>query len=353
MKIAALISGGVDSSVALCQLSRQKQYEIRAYYLKIWLEDELSFLGNCPWEEDLKYARAVCEGLGVPLKVIPLQREYHDRIVTYTTAELKAGRTPSPDIFCNKRIKFGAFLDAITDPCDKIATGHYANIEEHDGLFWLKNAEDSFKDQTYFLSHLDQKQLSLCLFPLGGFPKSEVRKLAQHYRLPNHNRKDSQGICFLGKIKYNDFVRAHLGEKRGLIKESESQKNLGEHRGYWFHTIGQRKGLGLSGGPWYVTAKDIKNNIIYVSSKWEHNRSLVTEFKVTNLNWISRAPKSHRLQVKLRHQGRVNDCEIIADSTDSLTVKLAIADGGVASGQFAVFYDADICLGSGIIAGEH
>ncbi|MCF6334931.1 MAG: tRNA 2-thiouridine(34) synthase MnmA [Spirochaetales bacterium] len=345
MKIALLISGGVDSSVALCRLLERGYKNITAYYLKIWLEDELHFLGECPWEEDLGYARAVCDQAGVPLKIISLQREYYDRVVSYTLAELKKGRTPSPDIFCNQRIKFGAFFDKVHEEYDKVATGHYGIIEEKDGLFYLKRAPDPVKDQSYFLSHLSQEQIARIIFPVGDLMKGDVRHLAALNDLPNKNRRDSQGICFLGKIKYPDFVRHYLGEQEGEIREKETGKILGLHQGFWFYTIGQRQGLGLGNGPWYVTGKDPDRNIIFVSSSLNAVTQKRTEFTVCEPNWISGKPEKNKLSLKLRHGPVLNQCTVNWIGEDRMEVKLNTGDSGIAPGQFAVFYDDDICLG--------
>ena len=241
MKIAVLLSGGVDSSVALCLL-KEEGHDLTAFYLKVWLEDELAYLGECPWEEDLELARAVCDRFDVPLEVRSLQKEYWDRVVQYTIDELRAGRTPSPDIFCNQRIKFGAFSDEIDASFERVATGHYARLEPANGGVLLKKGVDPVKDQTYFLSHMFQEQLKRASFPIGALQKSDVRQRAAALHLPNQARRDSQGICFLGKIKYSEFVRHHLGEREGDIRELGSGKVLGTHRGYWFHTIGQRQG---------------------------------------------------------------------------------------------------------------
>src|SRR4051812_1112785 len=217
MKIAVLLSGGVDSSVALHLMKESGPHEITAFYLKIWLEDELAFLGDCPWEDDLKCARAVCEQAGVPLRVVALQSEYQERVVSYVIGELKAGRTPSPDILCNQWIKFGLFFDKIEGGFDKVASGHYAQVEHRDKTFYLKRSPDPVKDQTYFLSRLCQAQLARILFPIGHLAKPQVRQKAHQLQLPNMDRRDSQGICFLGKIKYPEFVRFHLGERKGDI----------------------------------------------------------------------------------------------------------------------------------------
>jgi tRNA-specific 2-thiouridylase len=349
MKIAALVSGGVDSSVVLSLLAREGKHDITAFYLKIWLEDELHFLGECPWEEDLRYVRAVCEKLDIPLKIIPLQREYNERVVSYTIDELKAGRTPSPDIFCNQRVKFGAFLAHIDDSYDKIATGHYASTFEENGKVHLRQAIDPVKDQTYFLSHLSQKQLSRCLFPLGPLPKSEVRELAHEMNLPTKDRPDSQGICFLGKIKYNEFVKFHLGENPGEIREWESDKVLGKHQGLWFHTYGQRKGLKLHGGPWFVVDKDCVNNVVYVSHSDLLMDNARREFIATDVNWLSGEPETFNLRLKVRHGPRMTNCRLEPCGSNSYHVHLDEPDAGLANGQFSVFYDGETCLGAGMI----
>lgn len=349
IKIAALISGGVDSSVVLGMLARDGQHDVTAFYLKIWLEDELHFLGECPWEEDLRYVRSVCDQHNVPLKIIPLQKEYNDYVVSYTIEELKAGRTPSPDIFCNQRVKFGAFLNHIDESYDRIATGHYASTFEIEGRVYLRQAVDPVKDQSYFLSHLTQDQLRRCLFPLGHLTKAEVRGLAKNMDLATQNRPDSQGICFLGKIKYNDFVKFHLGEHPGEIREMESGKILGRHNGLWFHTYGQRKGLRLHGGPWFVVDKDMRDNILYVSHRDLLKKSARSEFFVTNVNWISGPPVTTRLKVKLRHGPRLNTCDLVSQGNGLFKVLLDSPDPGLANGQFAVFYENDICLGTGMI----
>ncbi|MEE8522873.1 MAG: tRNA 2-thiouridine(34) synthase MnmA [Thermoanaerobaculia bacterium] len=356
MKIAVLLSGGVDSSVAL-RLLQAEGHELHAFYLKVWLEDELAHLGHCPWEEDLRYARAVCEQAGVPLEIVPLQRQYHQRVVEHAVAELRAGRTPSPDIYCNRRIKFGAFFDHLAGrDFDKIASGHYARItdggqEVADGGLELRKGMDPVKDQTYFLFRLDQEQLARCWFPIGGYPKSEVRRLALELGLANRDRKDSQGICFLGKIAYGDFIRAYLGEKPGEIRDVGSGRRLGEHRGYWFHTIGQRRGLGLGGGPWYVVDKDLEANVVWVA----HGHVLPDHggdrFRLGDVHWILRPPAENRLQVKLRHSPQTFPCELTEPASAEPEVRLDATQPGIASGQSAVFYDddGDRCLGGGTI----
>lgn len=349
MRVAVLLSGGVDSSVALHLAKQEGPRDMTAFYLKIWLEDELAHLGNCPWEEDLKYARAVCEQAGVPLEVIPFQTEYQERIVTHVLAELKQGRTPSPDILCNQWIKFGQFFERIDRSFDKVVTGHYAQIELRDGRCLLKRCPDPVKDQTYFLSALDQNQLRRLWFPIGHLTKREVRKLAEKLVLANRDRKDSQGICFLGKIKYAEFVRHHLGEKPGDIIELETEKKLAEHQGYWFYTVGQRKGLGLGGGPWYVVRKDIEANRIFVSRSDSYLNHARNQFTIRPVHWISGAPDNLHLQTKLRHSPHLEACVVRPLEDGRWEVTLHSKDQGVAPGQSAVFYDGEICLGGGVI----
>ncbi len=365
-----LLSGGVDSSVAL-KLLQDDGHDVTAFYLKIWLEDELAHLGDCPWEEDLRYARGVCETVGVPLEVISLQREYHRRVVQWTISELRAGRTPSPDVLCNRRIKFGAFLDALAplgrgqkehaQPFfDRVASGHYARIRRRStralagatpaSRCELLKGVDPAKDQTYFLYRLDQQQLSRCLFPLGQHHKSEVRRLARRFALPNQDRRDSQGICFLGKIRYDDFVRSYLGERPGDIREAGSGRRLGTHRGYWFHTVGQRRGLGLSGGPWYVVGKDPSDNVLYVSHRGRLASHTNCRFHLPEVHWIDRRPRTERLEVKIRHGPQVHGCLVARQQDGSLEIRLDEDDPGIAEGQAAVLYDGERCLGGGMIA---
>ncbi len=416
MKIAMLISGGVDSSVAL-RLLKDEGHELTAFYLKIWLEDELAYLGECPWEEDLSYVRQVCEDADVPLEVISMQKEYWDNVVTYTINECKAGRTPNPDIFCNQLIKFGHFYSKIDDSFEKVATGHYARVSlkcecesqvpisgfkcecesqvpncslkcecesqvvscltsqvsrltSQDCEYLLKTAPDPIKDQTYFLSYLSQEQLSRALFPIGKYKKSEVRELAEKYDLPNKKRKDSQGICFLGKIPYREFIKEHLGEKPGDFVEQGTSDIVGEHKGHWFYTIGQRTGLGLSGGPWFVVGKDAEKNVIYLANGYDPSEVYRSDFDVAEINWI--APKTQnsklkaqkntqfpihnsQLRVKVRHGASIHLCTVKQEG-DRLHVTLKEPVHGIAPGQFAVFYlsdgqagDGDICLGGGKI----
>ena len=350
MKIAVLVSGGVDSSVAL-RLLVDAGHTVTAFYLKIWLEDELAFLGDCPWEEDLHYVRSVCEQVSVPLEIVPFQKEYWAQVVSYTMNEVKEGRTPNPDMLCNARIKFGAFYDVIAERgFEKIASGHYAQVEALDGVAVLVMSPDPIKDQTYFLSQLSQEQVSRALFPIGKLEKSEVRALAEKYNLPNAKRKDSQGICFLGKIPFDQFLEFHLGKRPGNLIEYETGKVLGEHGGFWYFTVGQRRGIKLSGGPWYVVRKDTNTNEVFISHGVHHELLARDRFEVGMVNWIGgRTPEKKELLIKIRHGEKMYPATLEYVTGKKVKVTLKEKDPGVAEGQFAVFYDGAVCLGGGVI----
>lgn len=347
MKIACLVSGGVDSSTAL-HLLEEQDYDVTAFYLRIWLEDELKHLSDCSWKEDLDFIREVCKRANVKLEVMDFQKEYHELVVQKMLAEVRAGRTPNPDIWCNNRIKFGLFAEKISG-YDRIASGHYAQIAEVDGKHVLKQAPDPVKDQTYFLAHLPQEKLKHLMFPIGHMDKAEVRRIAIEMALPNAGRKDSQGICFLGQFKYRDFVKHYLGTRPGKFVEFETKKIVGQHQGYWFYTIGQRKGIGLSGGPWYVVEKDVDENIVYISKQYHYPHLKRCAFKIRNCNWYIKPISGQTLDVKLRHGPQKNLCVINHLGDDKTAILMEDNDQGIASGQFAVFYDNDLCLGSGVI----
>lgn len=349
MKIAVLVSGGVDSAVAL-RLLKDQGHDITAFYLKIWLEDELKFLGDCPWEEDLKFVQEICSQAEIPLEVLNMQKDYFEKVVSYTIDEVKNGRTPNPDVLCNNRIKFGMFFDKIDDSYEKVATGHYSQIQEIGGKLFLKRAPDPIKDQTYFLAHLSQQQLKRIIFPIGHLQKSEVRELAKKYDLVNKDRKDSQGICFLGKVKFKDFIKHYLNEKPGEMLEYETGKHLSTHKGFWFYTIGQRKDICLPDGPWFVVKKDTEKNIVYVSKNYHSIDKVRDSFLADTFNWFSgKFPEKTDLQVKIRHGEKDYNCKITKLDDKTMEVKLDQSDQGIASGQFAVFFDGKICLGSAVI----
>ena len=314
-RVAVLLSGGVDSAVALALL-RDAGHRVTAYYLKIWLEEELAFLGTCPWEEDLAYARAVCRALKVPLEVVPFQAEYQQAVVEYVLGALRAGHTPSPDVLCNRAIKFGAFLEQVAGSADAVASGHYARLQvAADGWPRLRRGVDPVKDQSYFLAYLQPEQLARLRFPLGELHKHQVRALAEARALAPSQRPDSQGICFLGKLSYRDFVRAHLGERAGEIRELHSGEPLGSHRGHWFHTIGQRQGLGLGNGPWYVVTKDAAANVVYVAH--DPAAAAPTAVLLTGCNWLDPETPAAGLHdtpllVRIRHGDAPRPCRVSA-----------------------------------------
>ena len=356
-RVAVLVSGGVDSSLALALLARDGACDLTAFYLRIWLEDELAFLGACPWEEDLAFVRATTERYGVPLEVLSLQRAYHDRVVAHALDELRAGRTPSPDLLCNSRIKFGAFLEAVEGGFDCVATGHYArHVQPEGGPAELHRAPDPVKDQTYFLSRLSPAQLARARFPVGHLTKPDVRRCAAELDLPSRARPDSQGICFLGRIAYPDFVRAHLGDAPGPIVDVTTGKTLGEHRGLWYATIGQRKGLGLGGGPWYVIDKDPERRALLVVHADHLAAHARCDLEVEDVQWLSGvAPAlppagAFGWQTRVRHGPALTPCDVAPGSAPGhLRVTLAEPEPGLAPGQYAVFYDGTRCLGSGVI----
>ncbi|GLU19351.1 hypothetical protein SLE2022_356070 [Rubroshorea leprosula] len=362
LKVAVLLSGGVDSSVAL-RLLHAAGHSCTAFYLKIWFQEDFeNFWTECPWEDDLKYARAVCEQVDVPLEVVHLTDEYWKNVVSYIIEEYRCGRTPNPDVLCNTRIKFGAFMDAISSmDYDYIASGHYAHVvhplpDQIDNPSTLELSKDMVKDQTYFLSHLSQAQLKRLIFPLGCLPKDEVRKVASRFNLPNQDRKDSQGICFLGKIKFSEFVARHIGEMEGVMLEAETGDFLGNHRGFWFYTIGQRQGLRLPGGPWYVVEKDVQNNVVFVSRNYFSVDKRRRLFCVGSLKWLSGSPPNQNCQLacKIRHGPGFYSCSFKMErgedgSEDIAVVQLSEDDQGLAAGQFAAFYEAQTCIGSGVI----
>ena len=287
MDIAALLSGGVDSSVVVHLLCEQG-YKPTLFYIKIGM-DGAEYM-DCSAEEDIELSTATARKYGLSLEAVDLHQEYCENVAAYAIDKIRQGLTPNPDVMCNKLINFGCFVQRVGKDFDFTATGHYATTLQRNGKTWLGTAKDPVKDQTDFLAQIDYLQVSKLMFPIGGLMKQEVREIANKAGLPSARRKDSQGICFLGKINYNDYVRRFLGEKEGSIIELETGKKLGTHRGYWFHTIGQRKGLGLSGGPWFVVKKDIEENTIYVSRGYGVETQYGNEFRMHDFHFITDNP---------------------------------------------------------------
>lgn len=362
LNVAVLLSGGVDSSLAL-YLLKAAGHRVTAFYLQIWFQEDFrNFWDACPWEEDLEYCQEVCKNVGVHLEVVPLTDAYWERVVAHCIAEIRAGRTPNPDILCNSRVKFGAFMEWLEasspEKYDRIASGHYARVERFE-MPRLAMTPDRVKDQTYFLAQLSQTQLSKVVFPLGAFQKCDVRSLAAAAALPNKSRADSQGICFLGKVKFEEFVDQHLGEWPGPIVEEESGNILGYHRGHWFHTPGQRKGLRLPGGPWYVTRKDALLNVVYASNKYHEDGGIAVarrnSFICGPIHFLSdlRIDPDKVVQCKVRHGPALHSCTVFKRKDGTYRVELETADQGLAAGQYAVFYQDAYCLGASIIRSEY
>ncbi len=350
-KTALLISGGVDSAVAVHQLCEQG-VRPDLFYIRIGMEGEDL---TCTAEEDIELSTATARKYGLHLDVIDLQKEYWELVVGYTMERAKKGLTPNPDVMCNKLIKFGCFEQQAGHLYDRIATGHYAMRIEEGGKVWLGTAKDPVKDQTDFLAQINNVQMSKLLFPLGGLMKEEVRAIAEQNRLAPARRKDSQGICFLGQINYNDFVRRFLGEREGKVIEIETGKTIGKHKGYWFHTIGQRKGLGLGGGPWFVVKKDIRRNILFVSHGYDTLLQYGRSFNLADFHFITENPwgDAERVAVtfKTRHQPNFLRGTIIR-TEEGYRLESDQDVQGIAPGQFGVVYDKDarICIGSGEIS---
>ncbi len=356
MKIAALISGGVDSAVAVHRLL-EAGHDLHLFYIRIGLD---TGEGDCSAEEDIEMCSYIAAKYKLPFDVVSLHEEYWENVMEYALRTVRQGLTPNPDIMCNKMIKFGYFEQKWGHEFDKTATGHYASTAIINDKIYLATAVDPVKDQTDFLARIDYNQLSHLMFPLGDLPKAQVRQIAIDTQMPNAYRKDSQGICFLGKINYNDFIRRHLGEKKGPIIELETGRKLGEHKGFWFHTIGQRKGLGLSGGPWYVVKKNIHDNVIYVSNGYDTEKQYGKILHLDEMHFISGNPwegKCEKIEItfKNRHMPEFLPAQITHLGGMEYVIESEQKVQGIAPGQFAVIYDKDkhICYGSGIITGQN
>ena len=315
--------------------------------------------GDCSAEEDIEMCTFIAKKYGLPFEVVSLHEEYWENVMEYALRTVKAGLTPNPDIMCNKMIKFGFFEERWGHVFDKTATGHYASTDIINDTVYLATAIDRVKDQTDFLAQISYKQLSHLMFPLGSMPKHEVREMAIMANLPNAYRKDSQGICFLGKINYNDFIKRHLGERKGNIIELETGKKIGEHKGFWFHTIGQRKGLGLSGGPWYVVKKNVSDNVIYVSNGYENEKQYGKVIHIDEMHFISGNPWPDSkapvdIMFKNRHTPDFLNARFIHINNNEYIIESDSKVQGIAPGQFAVIYDktGHLCYGSGIITGQ-
>lgn len=355
MNIAALISGGVDSAVAVHRLLEQGHHP-HLFYIRIGLDNGE---GDCSAEEDIEMCQYIATRYNLPFDVVSLHEEYWENVMEYALHTVREGLTPNPDIMCNKMIKFGFFEERWGHEFDMTATGHYATTRHIDDKVFLATACDPVKDQTDFLARISYDQLRHLMFPIGDLPKHQVREIARETSMPNAFRKDSQGICFLGKINYNDFIRRHLGEKPGAIVEIETGRKLGEHRGYWFHTIGQRKGLGLSGGPWYVVKKNVHDNVIYVSNGYDCEKQYGKTLHIDEMHFISHTSPigsdgTASITFKNRHTPAFSKARLVHLGNHEYLIESEEKIQGIAPGQFAVIYDknSQICYGSGVITGR-
>lgn len=351
-KIAVLLSGGVDSSVVVYELVRQG-YTPDCFYIKIGPEEDKEW--DCSSEEDIEMANAVAARYHCPLQIVDCHNEYWNQVVKYTMDKVRAGLTPNPDVMCNRLIKFGAFHEKMGHNYDYIATGHYATTTIINGKTWLSTSPDPVKDQTDFLAQIEYWQVQKALFPIGRMVKNEVREIAEREHLINAKRKDSQGICFLGKINYNDYIKRYLGENPGDVVELETGKKIGLHKGLWFHTIGQRHGLGFGGGPWYAVKKDVPNNILFVSKGYEPLTAYKKDFPIRDFHFITENPWTDMTEAevtfKIRHTPEYHPAKLELSEDGIFKVHSERLIQGVAPGQFCVVYDKDhnLCYGSGEI----
>ncbi|KAA9131986.1 tRNA 2-thiouridine(34) synthase MnmA [Marinihelvus fidelis] len=353
-RIMVAMSGGVDSSVSAWRL-KQDGEDIAGMFMKNWEEDDRD--GVCPAEQDADDARAVAQALGIELHTRNFALEYWDQVFETFLAEYRAGRTPNPDILCNREIKFRTFLDHARDlGTDAIATGHYCRTEARDGVHRLLRGRDSNKDQSYFLYAVGHEQLAHTLFPVGDMDKGDVRQAALDAGLPVHDKKDSTGICFIGERDFNGFLAKYVDTEPGEIRTDDGRV-IGEHNGLAFHTLGQRQGLGIGGvrgrpdAPWYVLHKDLDNNILYVGQGHDHEWLRSTELSASQLAWVTGAAPQQgaRLTAKVRYRQADQACIVESVEGDRMALVFDQPQRAVTPGQSVVLYDHDECLGGGII----
>ena len=346
------LSGGVDSAVA-AWLLKEQGYRVSGLFMVNWTEDEA---GYCTSAEDFRSARAVAEELGIPLHRVDFSAEYRARVFDLFLADYAAGKTPNPDLLCNREVKFQPFREhALRLGADFVATGHYARVEARDDGPHLLRAADDNKDQTYFLAAVAREHFDRVLFPLGALTKPEVRAIAQRAGLPNHARKDSTGICFIGEREFRAFLAEYLKPNPGIIVDDEGRR-IGEHQGLMYYTLGQRRGLAIGGrrgakeSPWYVIAKDLANNRLCVSQQPDHPALMSMQIEAAPFRWIHR-PKADpaSLHARIRHRQALQACRLVADDGESITVAFEQPQRAAAAGQYLVLYQGNECLGGGEI----
>ena len=355
MKVVVGMSGGVDSAVAALLLKRAG-HDVVGLFMKNWEDDDDD--EYCSTREDLVDAVSAAERIGIEVEAVNFAAEYRDRVFATFLAEYRAGRTPNPDVLCNAEIKFKAFLDhAVALGAERIATGHYARIEERDGAFVLLKGLDPGKDQSYFLHRLTQAQLSRALFPVGHLQKSEVRRIAREAGLGNHAKRDSTGICFIGERPFRAFLERYLSREPGPMRTPEGEV-VGRHQGLMFYTLGQRQGLGIGGRregggePWYVAAKDLESNTLIVVQGHDHPLLMRARLEAADPSWVSGAPPSpgEALGAKTRYRQADSACEVRASNAEGFELEFRAPQWAVTPGQSAVLYRGDVCLGGGVIA---
>ena len=354
MKVIIGLSGGVDSSVSALLL-KQQGYVVEGLFMKNWEEDDTE--EYCSASEDIADAQAVCDQLNIPLHVVNFAAEYWDYVFENFLQEYQAGRTPNPDILCNKEIKFKAFLDyALQLGADFIATGHYAGNRFNDGKYYLTKCADQNKDQTYFLYTLGQQQLAHTLFPLANLTKPEVRELATQAGFPNHAKKDSTGICFIGERRFKEFLAKYLPAQPGNI-ETTQRKIIGQHDGLMYYTLGQRQGLKIGGqkgaqeDAWYVLAKDLARNVLIVGQGHHHPWLMTSTLYCKQISWVAGECPSLPLQctAKTRYRQTEQACTVTLINDNTCQVEFLTPQWAITPGQSVVFYDHQDCLGGGII----